>query len=148
MKPGNWTWTLTVHIFILLCLVTSSGISLTSPALSAVREQPLTLTQCSWTGAAAHQQAQRHFTRCCNSSTRTASCPMCSRPVGAAADKPDTLPHSHASLPSGHASEESGQVSCITWGKKGSNYCRQDMQLRHRVSAPVCLCGGGQQPSA
>lgn len=131
-----------MHIFILLCRVTSSDISLTSPALSAVREQPLTLTQSSWTGTAARQQAQRHFTRCCNSSTRAASRPVRSRPVGAAAaaDKTRHTPTlTHASLPSGHASEESGQVSSDR---------RQAVRLRHRASAPVCLRCGGRQPSA
>lgn len=149
IKPGNWTWTLSVHIFTLLCCLTSSGISLTSPALCTVREQPLTLSQCSWTGTAARRQARLRFTMCCDSSTRTACCPTCSHPVGAAADKPDTLPHSHASLPTAHCVR--GILSSVvhhTRQKKESNYCRRAMRLRHRLSAPVCLRGGGRQPSA
>lgn len=67
-----------------------------------VSEQPLTLSQCSWTGTAARRQPQRHFTRWCNSSTRGACRPTCSHPVGVAADHPNTHPHSHASLPTAH----------------------------------------------
>lgn len=98
------TWKLTVHIFILLRYFTSSGISLTSPALSAVSEQPLTLSQCSWTGAAARQTTTAAFYKVMQfiQAPVGACCLTCSHPVGVAADHPDAHPHSRASLPTAH----------------------------------------------